>query len=159
MTASLNDELVRHWQMLRGRTYDLLDTLTDADLDKTLPFPRSQAIRYQFWCMLGSQESWVAFLKNGALEHWSCSLAGTPRAEMTVDVFRQRFKAADDAWTAALAEAGLLSPYANGLTPLIVSQMLVEHEAHHHGQLINFIYALDLPIPASWAEQWALSRD
>ena len=156
---TLTDELTRHWSMLRGRTYDLLDVLRQADLAKTLPFPASQSIGYQFWCMLGSQESWVAFLQNGALEHWSCSLSGVPPAELTLDVFRQRFQAADEHYLSALAVTSLLEPYANSLTPLVVHQMLVEHEAHHHGQLINFTYALDLPIPASWAEQWALRRE
>jgi uncharacterized damage-inducible protein DinB len=156
---TLTDELTRHWSLLRGRTYDLLDTLSQADLERKLPFARSQSIRYQFWCMLGSQESWVAYLQNGALEHWSCSLSGLPPAEITLDLLRQRFRAADEKYLAALAITDPLQPYANGLTPLVVHQMLVEHEAHHHGQLINFIYALDLPIPESWAQQWALSRD
>jgi uncharacterized damage-inducible protein DinB len=159
VTRSLAEELTRHWGMLRGRTYDLLDVLTDADLPRKLPFPASQSIGYQLWCMLGSQESWIAFLHTGALSEWSCSLADTPRAELSVGLFRQRFQAADTALKAALAAVELLRPYENGLTPLIVQQMLVEHEAHHHGQLINFIYALDLPIPPSWAEQWALRRD
>jgi uncharacterized damage-inducible protein DinB len=159
MNPGLAANLQRHWQMLRGRTYDLLDHLSDADLDRRLPFPASQTIAYQLWCMLGSQESWIDYLRVGALEHWSCSLAGTPRADLSVDLFRQRFQAADQRLAAALHEADLLQPYANGLTPLLVHQMLVEHEAHHHGQLINFIYALDLPIPSSWAEQWALSRE
>jgi uncharacterized damage-inducible protein DinB len=156
---TLTDELTRHWSMLRGRTYDLLDVLKQEDLAKKLPFPASQSIGYQFWCMLGSQESWAAFLQNGALEHWSCSLSGVPPAELTLDVFRQRFQAADEHYLSALAVTSLLEPYANSLTPLVVHQMLVEHEAHHHGQLINFIYALDLPIPASLAEQWALRRE
>ena len=159
MNPSLPDELTRHWHMLRGRTYDLLDSLTAADLGRKLPFPASQSIGYQFWCMLGSQESWVAFLQNGALEHWSCSLNDTPQADLTPAIIRQRFEAADDRYLSALAASDPLQPYPNGLTPLVVHQMLVEHEAHHHGQLINFIYALDLPIPASWAQQGALSRD
>lgn len=48
--------------------------------------------------------------------------------------------------------------FKDGSTPLINYMILVEHEAHHQGQLINFIYACDLPIPKSWAEKWALSR-
>ena len=157
--SPVTDELARHWNMLRGRTYDLLDVLSQADLEKKLPFARSQSMAYQFWCMLGSQESWVAFLQNGALEHWSCSLSGVPSAEFTPALFRQRFEAADERYLSTLATADPLQPYANSQTPLAVHQMLVEHEAHHHGQLINFIYALELPIPASWAKQWALSRD
>lgn len=73
MSPTLNDEIARHWQMLRGRTYDLLDGLSQDDLGRKLPFPASQSLEYQFWCMQGSQESWIAFLQTGALEHWSCS--------------------------------------------------------------------------------------
>ena len=36
--------------------------------------------------------------------------------------------------------------------------MHAEHEAHHHGQLINFIYACGFPIPESWTDAWGLSR-
>ena len=43
------------------------------------------------------------------------------------------------------------------MTPLWLYLYLTEHEAHHHGQLINFLYAHDLPIPPGWAEQWALT--
>jgi hypothetical protein len=94
------------------------------------------------------------------MQGWACSLRGIPAAEYTPDLLRERFQAADRTYLAALAAVDPLAPYAEGgLTPLIVHNMLVEHEAHHHGQLINFIYALDLPIPASWAQQWALSRD
>ncbi|MBV7333222.1 hypothetical protein KFU94_34315 [Chloroflexi bacterium TSY] len=46
----------------------------------------------------------------------------------------------------------------DGGTPLSNYMRLVEHEAHHQGQLINFIYAHDLPIPFSWVDKWALSR-
>lgn len=44
------------------------------------------------------------------------------------------------------------------MTPVWLYLYLTEHEAHHHGQLINFIYAHNLPIPPGWAEPWALSR-
>lgn len=157
--TDINAELARHWSMLRGRTYDLLGVLSQPDLQKKLPFERSQSIAYQFWCMLGSQESWVAFLRGGAMQGWACSLRGIPAAEYTPALLRERFEDADRAYLAALAAVEPLAPYANGLTPLVVHNMLVEHEAHHHGQLINFIYAHELPIPESWAQQWALSRD
>ena len=33
---------------------------------------------------------------------------------------------------------------------------LLEHEAAHHGQLIRYLYGLDLPIPDSWKRKYAL---
>ena len=35
-----------------------------------------------------------------------------------------------------------------------------EHEAHHHGQLINLIYACSfpIPIPESWTDAWGTQQ-
>ena len=68
-------------------------------------------------------------------------------------------EAADGALRAAFEQVDWLRVFADGTTPLAGYYRLVEHEAHHHGQLINLIYANNLPIPASWADSWALTRD
>ncbi len=41
MTQTVLQSVQAHWQDLRGRTYDLLDVLSDADLNARLPFPES----------------------------------------------------------------------------------------------------------------------
>jgi hypothetical protein len=33
---------------------------------------------------------------------------------------------------------------------------LLEHEAQHHGQLIRYLYGLNLEIPESWKTRYAL---
>ncbi|MCB0127273.1 MAG: hypothetical protein R2867_35465 [Caldilineaceae bacterium] len=57
MSEQLINELTRHWRHLRGRTYELLDLLQDADLAKRLPFPESQTLGYQLICMLAMSDS------------------------------------------------------------------------------------------------------
>ena len=161
MTNALGTQITAHWQDIRGRTYDLLEILTEADLDKKLPFATSQSIGNQFYCMLGTQESWGPLLTNGKMAGWSCTLNDVPLAEIDsyLDQYNQRLRAADDALLATLASVDWNKQFADASTPLAHYLRLVEHEAHHHGQLINFIYALDLPIPHSWADQWALTRN
>jgi hypothetical protein len=66
---------------------------------------------------------------------------------------------ADEVLLQAVHKADLTNSFADGRTPLAHYLKLVEHEAHHQGQLINFIYAFDLPIPKSWEEKWHLKRD
>ena len=44
-----------HWRDLRGRTYDLMAALGDADLEARLPFPESQDVFYQLRCMLSTR--------------------------------------------------------------------------------------------------------
>jgi hypothetical protein len=157
MSDTLLDQTIAHWNDLRGRTYDLLDALTPADLPKRLPFPESQSVYYQFWCMLGTTESFAKLIAAGDWQGWDSSLPFEP-GDMTPEAVRAALQQTDESLFAALRQHDLMQPYGRGATPLRHYFRLVEHESHHHGQLINFIYALNLPIPASWADEWALSR-
>ena len=160
MTQTVLQSVQTHWRDLRGRSYDLLDVLADADLNALLPFSESQNILYQFYCMLGTQESWPPVLLEGRMRGWDCSLKAAPAGEaLPIERVRAAMVAADAALHAAFEQADWLRVFENGATPLAGYYRLVEHESHHHGQLINLIYANNLPIPASWADSWALTRD
>ena len=160
MTQTILQSVQAHWQELRGRTYDLLDVLADVDLDARLPFPESQNILYQFYCMLGTQESWPPVLLEGRMRDWDCSLKPAPAGEaLPIGRVRTAMEAGDARLGAAFEQADWLHVFKDGATPLAGYYRLVEHESHHHGQLINLIYANNLPIPASWADSWALTRD
>jgi uncharacterized damage-inducible protein DinB len=150
-------QIIEHWQQLRGRTYDFLDQIKDEDLPKKLPFPESQSIYYQLTCMLGTTETFVDYLKAGQWEEWHCSLP-TNATGIPVVTIRKHLEESDKHLLAILAGSKLLEPQEDKTSPLEKYLTLVEHESHHHGQLINFIYALHLPIPKSWADQWALKR-
>jgi hypothetical protein len=74
-------------------------------------------------------------------------------------MIKQQLQDADRHVCESLESGNLLQEFEGGGTPLANYMSLVEHEAHHQGQLINFIYAHQLPIPKSWADKWALTRD
>lgn len=154
---SLNQELIKHWKQLRGMTYDFIKEITDKDLVQSLPFPQSQTVANQFYCMLGTTESFVNYLKTGKWEDWDCSLIHWERA--STEDFTEKFIESDVRLINALEEIDLNMIFDNGKSPLHVYLTLVEHESHHQGQIINFIYALNLPIPRSWQEKWALVRE
>lgn len=151
--------ITTHWRNLRAMTYDLLAQLNTDDLAQTLPFPTSQSLGYQFLCMLGTQESWMSKLSRGEWVGWSCSLSTEDGPPPTPEQIRKSLQAADARMNELLQQGDLLRTFPNGTAPLEHYLRLAEHEALHHGQLINFIYALELPIPESWADNWALSRD
>lgn len=110
--------------------------------------------------MLGTQESWPPVLLEGGMQGWGCSLQAAPAGEvMPIGRVREAMEAADRALQAAFEQADWSGVFANGETALAGYCRLVEHEAHHHGQLINLVYANSLPIPASWADAWALTRE
>lgn len=156
--VSLADNLIQHWQQLRGMTYNLLDAIGDNDLEKTLPFPTSKSLGYQFWCMTGAQESFLPLIEEGIWRGFSCSLNRLPRIDR--QAFRTHMQQADERLFAVLRRADLLTPLGeDGLNPMAHYLRLVEHESHHQGQMINFIFAFTLPIPQSWAARWALSHE
>jgi len=156
MEKSLLEEIKNHWKQLRGMTYDFLNAIDDRDLEKKLPFPESQSLGYQFSCMTGAQESNVPLIAKGKWEGFSCSLDGENK--ITTEMIIAHMKNADSILMKALDEIDLLKKFDDGSTPLMNYLILVEHESHHQGQIINFIYAHDLPIPKSWNEKWALTK-
>ncbi len=149
----LLSETKAHWKQLRGMTYDFLDLIGDEDLDKRLPFKESQPLGYQFWCMIGAQESNIPLITKGKWEGFSCSLD-----KVTKEAVVGHMKQADKLLYKALDEVDLLTKFEDKSTPLLNYMVLVEHESHHQGQIINFIYAHDLPIPKSWEFKWALKK-
>lgn len=157
MKNSLLKEIQNHWRQLRGMTYDFLKEIKESDLVKKLPFPESQSLSYQFWCMVGAQESNIPLITKGKWEGFACSLDSEDK--VTKEVIVTHMEEADEKLLRALQETDLLQKFSDGNTPLMNYMILVEHESHHQGQIINFIYAHNLPIPKSWKEKWALTRD
>lgn len=157
MTIELSSVLLEQWQAIRGLTYDFLAPLAPEQLALRLPFARSQSLGYQFWCMTGAHESYLRKLETGAWQGFASSLDGL--AEVTPALITAQMQAADARLADLLASMDLSRPLANGQPAYEVVMQMIKHEMHHHGQLINFLYCHELPIPASWQEEWALSYD
>jgi hypothetical protein len=155
--ASLNQILRRQWQEIRHLTYDYLDILDPAHLSLTLPFPASQTLGYQFWCMIGAQESYLRKLEHGRWQGFSSSLDGFET--VTPALIKQQMSRADTEMERLLDQMNLEQVLPNGQAGYVIVFQIIKHEMHHHGQLINFMFCHHLPIPASWQDEWALSYD
>jgi uncharacterized damage-inducible protein DinB len=155
---NLNRELIEQWQQLRSMLYDFLTVIQDNDLKKKLPFERSQSLANQFYCIQGTAETFVKYIQTGEWPGWKWSF--TSEEEINLETLTDKLKVSERDIIKTLEQSKLLEGYEDSnKTPLSVYMTLVEHESHHQGQLINFIYALDLPIPKSWEDKWALTRD
>ena len=141
------------------RTYDFIDVINQDDLGRRLPFPESNNIYGQLWYLLGTQESWLPRFRVGVWEGFGCSLNKYNLEDLNLPLIRASLQAVDEALLAALQHNDLLKLFTNETLALGHYLRLAEHEALHQGQLINFIYALNLPIPTSWADDWALTRN
>jgi hypothetical protein len=153
----LHNVLLGQWQDLRHLTYDYLDMLEPAHLDLKLPFATSQTLGYQFWCMVGAQESYTRKLEHGKWQGFSSSL--DQFEEVTPAIITQQMKKADEALTHLLQTMTSERKLLNGQYAHEIVFQMIKHESHHHGQLLNFMFCFRLPIPQSWHDEWALSYD
>ncbi len=154
---TLADILLAEWRAIRALTYAYLDELAPHHLALRLPFPESQTLGYQFRCMTGAHESYLRKLQTGSWQGFASSL--DQFATVTPAIIQQQMRTADDELATFLATHELSAPLASGQPGHEVLLQMIKHEMHHHGQLINFLYCHQLPIPSAWADEWALSRD
>lgn len=153
---ALSRVYLQQWEGIRGMTYDYLAVLSPTDLSLRLPFPESQDLLYQLWCMVGAHESYLRELQAGSWQGFSCSLDALQ--DYTLEAIARQMRTSDQAMAALLGEMDLEALMTDGRHKYEVVQRMIEHEMHHHGQLIAFLYCHHLPIPESWARKWALSR-
>jgi len=146
--------LLAQWSSIRRLTYDYLAVLEKDHLPKRLPFPESQSLGYQFWCMVGAHESYLRSIEAGRWKGFSSSL--DEFEVVTPAIIQQQMQKADAHMAALLKDLPLEEQRRDGHYGYEIVFQMIKHEMHHHGQLINFLYYLHLPIPPSWHEEWAL---
>jgi len=132
-----------------GLYRDLVESLSEADLDSKLLGLRSNTLGQQLWCVVGARESYSRAIRAGAWAGFSCSLDYDRTADK--DAVREALQRSEEAVSEALAT---FNGEDDARVRLILD--LLEHEAQHHGQLIRYLYGLNLEIPESWKARYAL---
>lgn len=122
-------------------TSDLVDAVDETDLDRRLVEP-SNTIWDQVWCMVGARESHVRAIEAGKWVGFSCSLTSADRGSKVrlQEALERSERAVFDALSRSMDEANALD--------------LLLHETQHHGQLIRYVYGLQLEFPKSWHRRW-----
>ena len=100
--------------------------------------------------MVGARESYVRAARAGSWQGFDCSLADDEDADQVRAALEQS-AAEVDAWL------GELDP--GDADSIEVALRLLEHETQHHGQLIRYLYAVPLPVPASWVQRYVLEPE
>jgi hypothetical protein len=140
---SVRERFERSFGMYR----DLLESVGGGALTSRLGGLRSNTIGAQLWCVVGARESYSRAIEAGEWSGFGCSLDDTTDATKVGEALAR----SEDAVRRALdgMHAADAASWGLGLD-------LLEHEAAHHGQLIRYLYGLDLPIPDSWKRKYAL---
>lgn len=145
------DQQLRRRFDLSNRLYlDLVAELDANHLSQSLPDIRSNTLGAQLWCVGGGRRSYGRAIAAGAWQGFSPAFSSKEAGD-PVAVASALTDTAIELDQILDAHGGRLDPdrYELALAGL-------EHESQHHGQLIRYIYALDVVIPQSWAERYNL---
>ncbi len=132
-----------------GLYADLAEALPSDAFTRHLADLPSNTVGQQLWCVIGARESYGHAIEDGEWQGFACSLSDEGTADQTA--VSQHLRASADSVRALLADAESLSDQQNAFV-----LDLIGHEAQHQGQLIRYLYGLELAIPASWKCRWAL---
>jgi len=146
MTAIVRERFLESFEL-----YDeLAAEVPEASFDMKLPGVPSNTLGAQLWCVVGARESFAGAIRSGVWPGFACSL--------TADETRER-KAVTAALSRSAAQVleAMDDVDADDDVRLRFALRLLEHEASHQGQLIRYLYGLQLPIPARWKERYALA--
>jgi hypothetical protein len=103
--------------------------------------------------MIGTAETLRAALKTGKSQKGHGSLWPLPghvSNSVPFATIREYFQGSDESLLITLEEAALLTEQKDHTSPLLLNTNCT---------IMNFIYALDVPIPQSWANQWKFARE
>lgn len=139
----MQEVILRRLHRLIDEYDDLARELPESALSMKAP-GRSNTIGQQLWCVIGGHESAVRAIEKGEWAGFDCSLTETTDKQKVVETL----SSSADALRGALAGD---SPVAGQM-----GLFVLEHDAMHQGQLIRFVYSLDLQFPQSWIDHWHL---
>lgn len=127
---------------------DLIESVDVAVLDSRLPGLRSNTLGQQLWCVVGARESYRRAIAANEWAGFSCSLETTTDKTLVANALSR---------SAALVREVLttIEIFTEIQNRLVID--LLEHEAAHQGQLIRYLYGLELTIPDSWKARYALT--
>ena len=144
---SLSTSIIHSFERSFGLYLDLLEAIDESVLDRKLPGLPSNTVGLQLWCVVGARESYGKAIRAKEWSGFSCSLEVTNDMNALADALQRSERT-------VMAVLDSIDEYDDAQNQLLLK--LLEHEAAHHGQLIRYIYALELPIPDSWREKYAL---
>lgn len=141
------------WKTHRNLTYDLLQSLSEKTLKKTVG-KNMGSIGKQFRHMGDIQFCYIEAITTGKID-FSKVLRDYSIEHSTIKL-RQFLEDMDDKLY-RLLETNSNKEINWGFTKIPLTQHLnfmIQHEILHHGELIVYIRTLSLPFPRSWEEIW-----
>lgn len=146
----LRDAVKKNFQRSFDLYRELIESLDESQLSASLPNLPSNTIGEQIWCVIGARESYSRAIHADGWLGFSCSLT-SDQINVKAEVLAALTRSQEIVLTAL---AGI-EEYTAIQSELAID--LLEHEAAHHGQLIRYLYGLQIEIPQGWKSRYALN--
>ena len=144
---SLDAALASRFERSFGLWRDLVETIGYLPLRQRLGSLPSNTIGEQIWCVVGARESYARAIAARGWLGFACSLTDPGNEAHVAAALLRSEDVVRKALEAAPAPGDVQARYMLDL---------LEHEAAHQGQIIRYLYGLELPIPPSWQSRYAL---
>lgn len=153
-----NECALVEWEFARQNTIEIIKNLGDDGLNIKLPRPGLNTFKKHFQEMMAIQESYITGIQNGRMsfdtdEEKYCNVN-------SVQEFLDTMNKLDDELKAVISNTDFNHEikWEFGEIKTVASHLcaLSTHEVFHIGQLIAFMYVLNIPIPSFLIENWAL---
>lgn len=147
------------WDEARQRTLDLLDLLTETDLERKMTRPGLDSISKHLQEMLAVDHCYVNAMLSGKID-----FSGVPDvfsfdkhrnpSELKIDFSQARKKLEKTINSKRIVHE--IDWFGDKISLLQLMMNMLAHEVFHQGQLTAHMFATQIPIPSSWTSSWAL---
>lgn len=145
----MSKPLTKHINLMLRMYEALVKTLPPDAYGKKLPNIRSNTVGSQLQCVIGVREMWAKTMETGERPGFHPSLT----KEETADAEAVKAKLAAGA---ELVRSTLLEELTEAQEDLALG--LLEHESGHTGQLLRYLFALDVEMPRLWVRYFDLGE-
>ncbi|MFX1489867.1 MAG: DinB family protein [Promethearchaeota archaeon] len=152
----MNSELkskIDSWKLIRNLTYDLLESLPETELSKTVS-KNMGPLGKQFRHMGDVQLCYIEAIKNRKVDF------SKYRRDYSIENSKlklKQFLEEMDEKLSSYIEKNINVEINWGFAKISLIEhlnLLIQHEILHHGELIVYIRSLGLKFPKSWEEIW-----
>jgi hypothetical protein len=153
------NDFINRWQFTRSETIEILQSLTDEQLQFKPEGKKWQSIFHQFGCIARTQLIYAKAAESGQMDFSLFSSPDMPDKDtmQTQDEILKLLSESNNSWLAAVSKNSDGVQWPDGSKPIEIHIMsLAEHERLHHGQLISYFTLAEFELPPNFKRNWAL---
>ena len=145
----MSKQMTKHINVMLRMYEELAKTLPPDANAKKLPNIRSNTVGSQLQCVIGVREMWATAMETGESPGFHPSLEKSQTGDARAVVAKL-------AETAELVRATLPDELDEEQEDRALN--LLEHESGHTGQLLRYVFALDVEVPRLWVRYFDLGE-